>query len=174
MVEFQVQNPNKVANFVIDFGIKSKRPVTNLKLQKILFFLQGYSLHSYHKRLIDGDFSKWKYGPVEEEVYYNNKENGSSVINSMSITINITKNNEISITMPQKLDVSDFKGNEDVFNALNSFTDKLLDKNVWELVDLTHNHKSWSKYKDDIFHYAAADYTNEEIRECYEDAFLDN
>lgn len=172
MTEFQAQDPNKVANFVIDLGIKKDKKVTNLKLQKILFFLQGYFLYSYNKRLINGNFSKWKYGPVEEEVYYNNKENGSSVIDSMPVTMNISEDNEISIVMPQKLDDTDFKENEDVFKALTNFTDKLLDRNAWELVKLTHNHKSWREHEDEILRYNAADYTDDEIKECYEDMLL--
>lgn len=174
MVEFQAQNPNKVANFVIEYGIKSNQPVTNLKLQKILFFLQGYSLYFYDKKLIDGNFSKWKYGPVEEEVYYNNKDNGSSVIDSIPVTINISSDNKVSIAMPEKLDNTDFKGNTDVFEELTVFTDSLLKKNAWDLVNLTHQHKSWSEHKDEILHYAADDYTDDEIKECYEEMILGN
>ena len=40
----QAQEPIAVANFVIDIAKKNNMSVTNLQLQKILFFLQGFTL----------------------------------------------------------------------------------------------------------------------------------
>lgn len=54
----KAQEPIAVANFVIDIANKNKLTVTNLQLQKILFFLQGFSLDNYHVGLINGSFSK--------------------------------------------------------------------------------------------------------------------
>ena len=170
MTEFEAQNPINVANFVIDLGIHSNQPVTNLKLQKILFFLQGYSLHEYGRKLIDGNFSKWKYGPVEEEVYFNYKENGSSTINSMSATVTTSETGGV-IHRPIKLSGNSFEDKE-VFQKLTNFTEKLLEKDAWELVDLTHQHASWINYKKEIYCYDANDYTDEEIKKCYEDMIL--
>ena len=51
-MEFQPQNPIKVANFIIELAKKNKKNVTNLQLQKILFFLTCF-LHCSRK-LIHG------------------------------------------------------------------------------------------------------------------------
>ena len=80
MKRFELQNPFAVANFIIDIAIEKDNPVTNLKLQKIMFFLQGYCLSKYNTPLIDGSFSKWRYGAVEEDVYIEFKNHGSFAI----------------------------------------------------------------------------------------------
>ena len=41
MEKFELQSPMAVANFIIGVAKKEDKPVTNLKLQKVLFFLQG-------------------------------------------------------------------------------------------------------------------------------------
>ena len=70
MVErLRTQEPIAVANFVINLANRNKMLVTNLQLQKILFFLQGYTLSKYQVGIVKGSFSKWQYGPVQKNVY---------------------------------------------------------------------------------------------------------
>ena len=47
MEKIELQSPIAVANFIIEVAKKENKPVTNLKLQKVLFFLQGYCLSEY-------------------------------------------------------------------------------------------------------------------------------
>ena len=48
--------------------------MTNLKLQKILYYEQGYHLAYFGKPLFKEDIESWMYGPVVPEVYeYYNK-----------------------------------------------------------------------------------------------------
>ena len=56
----------RVSNLVIDTAKENGTKLTNLKLQKILFFLQGFYLNKYKSRLINGTFAKWQFGPVEK------------------------------------------------------------------------------------------------------------
>jgi len=51
--------------------------VSNLKLQKLLYYLQGFHLAVFDKELFSEDFEAWQYGPVVPEVYHNFKEFGS-------------------------------------------------------------------------------------------------
>ena len=59
-----------VANFLINECNRQNVPITNLKLQKLLYFVQGEYVRSYNERLIDDDFYAWQLGPVVPEVYY--------------------------------------------------------------------------------------------------------
>jgi len=44
--------------------------ISNLRLQKILFFLYGYYWKENKKEITDISFEAWQYGPVNREVYY--------------------------------------------------------------------------------------------------------
>lgn len=52
--------------------------LTNLKLQKLLYYAQGCHLAKYGKPLFSDSFHKWKYGPVVQAVYEEYKIFGSS------------------------------------------------------------------------------------------------
>ncbi|WP_082554849.1 Panacea domain-containing protein [Caulobacter sp. Root1455] len=58
-----------VANFVLDFCEQKERIVTNLSLQKIVFFCHVWSLIELGKPLIRHDFEAWEYGPVLPYLY---------------------------------------------------------------------------------------------------------
>lgn len=50
-------------------GEKLYEGITNLKLQKILYFVQVRSLIKLNKPLFEQDIQAWQYGPVVSEVY---------------------------------------------------------------------------------------------------------
>lgn len=55
-------------------------PISNLQLQKILFFVQKAILKKYKKPLFNEELEAWRFGPVSPEVYYKYKGYGSSDI----------------------------------------------------------------------------------------------
>ena len=166
MKKFELQNPFAVANFIIDFAMGKGNPVTNLKLQKIMFFLQAYCLSKYEAPLIDGNFSKWRYGPVEEDVYRKFKNNGATPI-TYEYKEAIIKDGIICV-YPIRMD--DNVLNSGIANEFEKIVEKLIDIEPWKLVEITHSHFSWRNYADEIYVHEARDYTNEEIKSC----FIDN
>ena len=50
--------------------------MTNLRLQKLLYFAQGWYLARYGKPLFQEEIEAWPYGPVVPEVYNAYKQNG--------------------------------------------------------------------------------------------------
>ena len=48
MEKIELQSPIAVANFIIEVANEKENPVTNLKLQKVLFFIKGYCLSEYN------------------------------------------------------------------------------------------------------------------------------
>lgn len=74
-----------VAKFFIDLAQKQASHsqgdlMTNLRLQKLLYFAQGWHIARTGKPLFDEDMKKWKFGPVVPSVYHDYKENGNSGI----------------------------------------------------------------------------------------------
>ena len=64
-----------VANFFIDVINGSEDDnVTNLKLQKLLYFSQGLFLRKTGKPLFPAQIKAWKHGPVVPEVYHTFKQ----------------------------------------------------------------------------------------------------
>lgn len=166
---FKLQNPFAVANFIIDIAIEKDKPVTNLKLQKIMFFLQGYCLSKYRVPLIDGSFSKWRYGPVEEEVYIEFKNNGSFPI-TYEYKIAYIEDSVIHVN-PVRMDSNVLKSG--IANEFEGIIDKLIDIESWKLSEIVLSHSSWKDFKDEICTDKAKDYTNEEIKSCFVDNKLE-
>ena len=59
-----------VANFFLKIVDRdSGSTITPLKLQKILYYAQGYYLANYDKPLFEDDFQAWAHGPANEGIY---------------------------------------------------------------------------------------------------------
>lgn len=58
-----------VANYIIDRWGRQVE-LTNLKLNKLVYFAQAKSLRSTGELLFDDQIQAWKYGPVEPAVYH--------------------------------------------------------------------------------------------------------
>ncbi len=69
-----------VAKYVIDYCTKRGTPISNLQLQKILYYIQLNFYRSLDKPAFDDDFIAWQYGPVIEDIYYEFNIYGSSDI----------------------------------------------------------------------------------------------
>lgn len=61
-------------------GIEEGNFVTQMKLQKMVYFAHGYHLAKYAKPLVNEDFEAWKFGPVVPEIYQSYKLYGSDYI----------------------------------------------------------------------------------------------
>ncbi|MBJ7633923.1 Panacea domain-containing protein [Weissella confusa] len=132
-----------VANYVI---LKSKvfnDKITNLKLQKVLYFLQAAFLTEVHKSLIKEPFERWSYGPVVPEVYKFFRKFGSNQIKTpvSSYTIDITKGFEVTEEPFDQSVISD----EDK-RLIDKFYEPMAPYTAGRLVDLTHKQESWKKY----------------------------
>jgi uncharacterized phage-associated protein len=54
--------------------------ISNLKLQKILYYMQGFFIAVYDKKLFEEDFEAWQYGPVVRDMFDHFKDFGSGAI----------------------------------------------------------------------------------------------
>lgn len=74
-----VYSAASIANFIVT---KTNFSVTNLKLQKMLYFAQGFFLGRYGKELFKDAIQAWTYGPVVPNVYNSYMGYGSQYITS--------------------------------------------------------------------------------------------
>ena len=58
-----------VAKYIIDKCTRDRKPISNLQLQKILYFIQKECLKNGTIAFYD-DIEAWQFGPVVPDVYY--------------------------------------------------------------------------------------------------------
>ena len=75
-----------VAIFILNIvDRESGSTVTPLKLQKLLYYAQGYYLALYNKPLFKEDFEAWAHGPANPEIYAKYKVYGYDAIDAPAI-----------------------------------------------------------------------------------------
>ncbi len=119
-----------IAKYTVDKCTSEKCPITNLQLQKILYFLQKEHLVQYGTCLFSDEIQAWQFGPVVPEVYYNFCGFGSGAI-TMRYSTNI---------------------NKDDIQMISPIVDDNREKNPWDLVAKTHAPgKAWDiTYKNGL------------------------
>jgi uncharacterized phage-associated protein len=69
-----------IANSILDAARRQGVRLSNLKLQKLLYFVHGRYLIETGRPLIAGEFEAWKFGPVHTLVYAAFKDFGAEDI----------------------------------------------------------------------------------------------
>lgn len=69
-----------IAYAFVKKGMEAGKPVTQMKLQKMVYFAHGYHLAKYGEPLIIEDFEAWQFGPVAPSIYNEFKLYGSDPI----------------------------------------------------------------------------------------------
>jgi len=85
-----------VAKEFVRMGSSSESPVTQMKLQKMVFFAHGLHLALYDTPLCSEPFFAWKFGPVIPSIYQLYKKWGSSPIIDQPATFKISEASTVS------------------------------------------------------------------------------
>lgn len=101
---------------------KEREGITNLKLQKVLYFAQAYFLAKLGKPLFSDNIEAWEYGPVVPSVYRKYRENGSNPI--------IVEEDKSSIAEEDK------EALQKIWNTFGGYS-------ASKLVDIVHAHTPW-------------------------------
>ena len=146
---------NDVAEFFINLSLTNKidddvnEGITNLKLQKMLYFSQAAHLVLHNEELFKEDIQAWKWGPVVVSVYHKYKT---------------FKN----MPLPLPKDFVDKIGDEETIHFLNGIWEMLNKYSASELMNITHSHAPWKdafeKGKNNVI-------TKEALREYYKNIF---
>ena len=148
------QTATSVANLIIETAKHEQNPVTNYKLSRILFLLQGYYLAKYNKQITNAEFEKTKFGPLELTVYKQFKNYGSENINE-PYTLGKLNSDGIIELFHEKVTLSNECIDEvrKIVKVLNKYP-------TWKLFEII---KSNTKNKVETSTY----YTDEEIKQCF-------
>ena len=123
-----------VAKYVINRCNVRNSPITNLKLQKILYYIQGYFFKYLGEAAFDDDIESWRYGPVVPSVYYEYCSYVSS---------------EILVNYDLDDDVQEMYKNKNDCKIINRVVDACETFSAIALVNKTHQEAPWKdSYKE--------------------------
>ena len=123
---------NVTAQNVADFFLFKSDPeigdiMSNLKLQKLVYYAQGFHLAMYDTPLFDEEIEAWEHGPVISELYHKYKTHGAS-----------------GLPRPEKYpDVFSKKQEkllDDIYEIIGQYS-------AWKLRNQTHSEPPWKKAK---------------------------
>ena len=97
--------------------------LSNLKLQKLLYYAQGLHLALYQTPLFEEPIMAWQYGPVVVNVYHEYKDYPGAI----PIPENFSN---------EYLDSKQLELIEEVYNVFGQFS-------AFKLVEMTHNEPPW-------------------------------
>ena len=104
--------------------------LSNLKLQKLLYYSQGFHLAIFNERLFSEKLEAWTHGPVCPEVYHRFKNFGSS-----------------PIFLDEKFDQE--KGfNQEQIELLDEIFEVFGQFSAWKLRDMTHEELPWIQFEN--------------------------
>ena len=73
-------DPRSICNLILNEADSAQRTITNLALQKLLYFAHGLHLVETKTPLVMGFFEAWQYGPVHPIAYQAFKSAGANPI----------------------------------------------------------------------------------------------
>ena len=128
-----------IANYIIEFCNENGFEINNLRLQKLLYFVNVRSLVETLLPIFEDTMEMWSYGPVIPDVYHQYKSFGPFDITNDDIAA-------------QLIDFEDFSVIEYDRSSINEHDRRLIEETVvslsniavFDLVEITHSHEMWS------------------------------
>lgn len=102
--------------------------ISNLKLQKLLYYAQGCFLALTDTPIFQDDILAWEHGPVVENVYHKYKSNGAK-----------------GIEFEDGFHFEDFSEEEN--NLLRQVYEEFGQYSAWKLRNMTHEERPWKETK---------------------------
>jgi uncharacterized phage-associated protein len=90
-------DPRALANYVLDATAGRGFGVTNMALNKILYFSHGWHLAVHEAPLITVAFEAWDYGPVLPLLYHQFKGFGDREISARATQIDLTSGRSVEV-----------------------------------------------------------------------------
>lgn len=135
-----------IANYIIEYEHSQNRQISNLKLQKLLYFVQAQFFRILGKPCFEDRIEAWSFGPVVVSVYHAYKFYGS-----------------LEITRTQE-DVCVDNITDRDRQIINEVLELFSDTPIYELVDITHHQYPWIQAKRNPFN---NEITNDSINKYF-------
>ena len=117
-----------VADYIIAKCNYMEYEISNLRLQKLLYYVQGYFFKIYKEPAFDSNICNWPYGPVVPEIYYEYCVYGATSI--------ILENDKIEDKLNGIKNRNHKRLIDDIVKKCNDYT-------PGQLIDNTHNETPW-------------------------------
>lgn len=118
-------NCTEVANYFLSLASEDEGDlISNLKLQKLMYYAQGFHLAIFDEPLFPEPIEAWTYGPVVPVLYRHFKDQGSAALPTPRIE-------DFAIYSQDVRELLD-----EVYNVYGQFS-------AWKLADLTHGEPPW-------------------------------
>lgn len=133
-----------VSRYIINYCNDKNKNISNLKLQKILYFIQAYFLLAKNEPCFKEEIEAWQYGPVAPEAYHEFKCYASGPIPKIDTYTKLS----ISTDPKKHFEFNQLKFNPDIISKddqilINKVVDKFIDLSTSRLVEITHKQSPW-------------------------------
>lgn len=128
-----------VACAVVNYSQNMGYPVSNLKLQKVLYFIDGFYMQKNNTPFFKENIEAWPYGPVVVEVYNMFQNYGSNFIPKTSSYFEFDNH---------KLYDKEYSDNifkKDDYEFITKIVERLKCYSAFQLVDITHRQTPWKE-----------------------------
>lgn len=131
-----------VCRHVINYSNEHDYGISNLKLQKVLYFIQAYFLTKKkdHTPCFVEKIEAWDFGPVVPEAYHEYKQYGSGDIPTIESYIMFDEND---IWNSKRIEFEDTTIADEDKALIDKVIDKFADYSATDLVSLTHRQSPW-------------------------------
>lgn len=96
----------KIANAVLDRSEARGFAITNMALNKIVYFAHGWHLAIYDRPLVDSRFEAWQYGPVHPQLYKQFKNFGDKPIRARALRLDLETGQNIPVAYDFEAEIS--------------------------------------------------------------------
>lgn len=110
--------------FLAQVNEESGDLISNLKLQKLMYYGQGFHLALYNKPLFPEPIEAWMYGPVVPVLYHELKKYGAGALP-------LPKIGDFSIYTPEVRELLD-----EIYDVYGQYS-------AWKLAQMTHDEQPW-------------------------------
>ncbi len=117
-----------ICEYIVLLSMQREKQITNLRLQKVLYYVQGYFLKLFEYPAFNEDIQAWQYGPVVPEAYYD-----YCIFGNRPLKTN-TDWQDICIETKEK-------------KIINKVFERCCDISIGQLVEQTHNEDPWKNTK---------------------------
>lgn len=119
----------EIADYFIALSNKSENLITNLKLQKLVYYLQAWHYTLFKEKLFEKEFQAWIHGPVLPDLYQDYKH-----FKWKPIDKNVGD---------ESIDSVEDKLNAEQKELFNQVVDEYFGLSAYELERLTHAESPW-------------------------------
>ncbi len=131
-------NALDIARYVINYCNKKQKPISNLKLQKILYFLWIDYFKATQEYLFDNEIYAWKFGPVVPDVYYEFcAYGGVPILRDFQIEINNNDKEIIDATIDKCIELTPYQLVEKTHKSNTAWYKTVHDVGLKELIPFT-------------------------------------